>query len=331
MMRLSLMREVFKTVNEDWDCPFASALVKTWNNDRGRVKMYRASANFICFMWDKDTEYVARFNSSTEKKLSRLEGEIALINYLAEKKIPVARPVPSNSNKFIEEACTEYGTFFMSVFEKVHGRQRDIRELDQNGFFVWGKALGSLHRVCRDIPKHIGILRPSHEGLFESLARDYPSEDETELKEIEHIRRWMKGLDKDKNNYGMIHYDFELDNIIWNNKTPYIIDFDDSIYSWYVADIAYALRDLTDEGEKLNISDTRFCRFIDGYKSECDISNKELEQLPGFYRLHHFISYKIIERSLDLETGEDNPEWMNRLIEKLMRKKNCLYKGFGKN
>ena len=47
-----------------------------------------------------------------------------------------------------------------------------------------------------------------------------------------------------------IHFDFELDNIVWNTDKTGIIDFDDSAFYWFVADIAFALRDLYDDSVK---------------------------------------------------------------------------------
>lgn len=33
MMKLSLMKDVFETVNSDWDCELAKDLIKKWNHD----------------------------------------------------------------------------------------------------------------------------------------------------------------------------------------------------------------------------------------------------------------------------------------------------------
>lgn len=330
-MKLSLMKEVFKTVSADWDCRFASELVKGWDHDRNWIKMWRASANFICFLRNNTRDYVARFNSGAERKLSSLEGEINLINYLSSRDISVARPVLSNNHRYIEEAATSLGTFYTSVFDRITGERKDIRDMKNRHFYAWGKALGRLHKVCREIPKNMPIIRPSHEDIFEMFAEKFPGEDTAEVEAIKDIRCFLKSLEKNKNSYGIIHYDFELDNIIWNDEALSIIDFDDSLYSWFIADIAHALRDLTDEGKNLDFSDIRLIKFLDGYKDENGICPEELEKFPDFYRLHHFISCKRLERSIDLQPSSDNPEWMNALIKKLTETRNSMREGFINN
>jgi len=178
------------------------------------------------------------------------------------------------------------------------------------------------------MPREIEANRISHIDLLEEHIKEQHLTGSVELKEIEYLRNWLKTLEIRKDNYGLIHYDFELDNVIWNEKGLYTIDFDDSIYSWYVADIAYALRDLFDDGKQLNTDDERFLSFIKGYKKEKAISDEELLQMPDFYRLHHYISYKKLQRTIDLCVSEDNPAWMNDLIKKLTDIKDSYYKGF---
>jgi Ser/Thr protein kinase RdoA (MazF antagonist) len=99
-----------------------------------------------------------------------------------------------------------------------------------------------------------------------------------------------------KKNYGLIHYDFECDNLILKDDVFHIIDFDDSIYSFYVADIAYALRDIFDHG---NILDQNiFDRFVCGYKTATDIERDMLSQIPLFLKLHDLLTYIKLRRAL---------------------------------
>jgi len=103
-MKLSLMKDVFKTVNEDWDCELAGNLIKNWNHDKDWIKMWRASANFICFFRNQEKNYVVRFNRDSEKSINDLKAEIDLLNYFSLKNIKIAKPIISNNHKFIEES-----------------------------------------------------------------------------------------------------------------------------------------------------------------------------------------------------------------------------------
>ncbi|MBN2738702.1 MAG: phosphotransferase [Spirochaetales bacterium] len=328
MMKLSLMRDVFTTVNTDWDCELAAELAKNWKHDKAWIKMWRASANFICYLKNEEQHYVIRFNQDSERKLDHIESEIKLLHYLKSKDISIAEPVLSRNNKFIESKQTHYGKFFTCVFERVFGEQKEIGDLKKDDYITWGESLGELHKAFKGLPKVVEIHRISHIDMFEGYAQASQSTGSAESNEIEYLRKWLNTLNRNKENYGLIHYDFELDNIIWNENGVHIIDFDDSIYSWYVADIAYALRDVFFDSTKPDKDDERFLLFIKGYRKKNAISEEELIQMPVFYRLHNFISYKKLQRSIDLSVSENNPTWLNELIIKLTNIKDSYYKGF---
>jgi Ser/Thr protein kinase RdoA (MazF antagonist) len=86
------------------------------------------------------------------------------------------------------------------------------------------------------------------------------------LADLMWIKDRLNQLPADKAVYGMVHYDFESDNILWDKGKPGIIDFDDSSYYWYVADFAIALRELFNNRiEQINFNDRRFQAFLGGY------------------------------------------------------------------
>src|SRR2546430_7254258 len=62
--------------------------------------------------------------------------------------------------------------------------------------------------------------------------------------EFDHLTSFLSALTVTETNSGLIHGDFELDNLFWQDDTIALLDFDDCSYSWYVADVAFALRDL---------------------------------------------------------------------------------------
>ena len=54
-----------------------------------------------------------------------------------------------------------------------------------------------------------------------------------------------------QDNYGLIHYDFEPDNVFYdeNSQRCSVIDFDDAMYHWFMMDIVQALEAIRDEME----------------------------------------------------------------------------------
>ena len=52
----------------------------------------------------------------------------------------------------------------------------------------------------------------------------------------------LGALPVDRDRYGLIHFDFELDNLYWRDQTIGMLDFDDCAHYWYAADIAFWLK-----------------------------------------------------------------------------------------
>ena len=266
MMKLSLIKEVFETVNSDWECELAKSLILNWDHTKNWIKMWRASANFICFFKNLERQYVTRFNRNFERTFQELSAEIDLLNFLDSKNVRIAKPVLSRNNRYIEESDTSYGTFYSIVLERISGEQKEFESLELDEFYEWGKSLGTLHKVIKEKSKSVRIQRKTHSELLEGLLGEVPLRDEVEEIEVRRIKEWLNSLPINEINYGLIHYDFELDNLIWNSDGITIIDFDDCIYSWFIADIAYALRDLFQHDLKINFEDVRVAKFLAGYK-----------------------------------------------------------------
>jgi len=84
-------------------------------------------------------------------------------------------------------------------------------------------------------------------------ARDVIHPDETAVRrELGQIALSLGALPASPATSGLIHFDFELDNLVWRGEAVGILDFDDCAHYWYAADIAFALRDLFDGGADLD-------------------------------------------------------------------------------
>ncbi|CAH8245863.1 phosphotransferase [Paenibacillus melissococcoides] len=84
-------------------------------------------------------------------------------------------------------------------------------------------------------------------GWIEGLFIDSPQE-EAALAEAGLLREHFASLPVTKHNFGLVHYDFEYDNVFYDQTTHscHVIDFDDAMYHWYAMDIEQALASLRD-------------------------------------------------------------------------------------
>jgi Ser/Thr protein kinase RdoA (MazF antagonist) len=149
-----------------------------------------------------------------------------------------------------------------------------------------------------------------------NLARVFiPAANTALQQEWERLAAWAESLPTGPDHFGLIHYDFELDNLCWHEQDIGILDFDDASHNWYAADIAYALRDLFEGGVDFN--DHRFREFVTGYAQQHPVDEHLLEQTPMFLRLHSMHVFGRLSRALDLPAGAAIPPWLQRLNEKL--------------
>lgn len=312
MMKLSLMETFFTTVDDEWSSPVADEIASRWFSKPDSVKIMRASANFVSLITADQEHYTLRFNSEELRPIEALQSEIRLLLSLRNFDLPVQKPVKSLDGNFSELISTDLGRFTAVVFDFIPGEIKDPDTLSPEGFRIWGENLGKLHRTLSENQFTQSIHHPR---LLEQLKSAQPPTAQGS-KEQGALLEWISTLERTRENYGVIHYDFELDNLIWDeNGKVHIIDFDDSALSWYLADLAFALRDLWDAVPDLQ--DPRLTRFLSGYRAYKKLDPSVLAHLNGFLRLHDFLTYHRLLKAVDLEISSSHPQWLQQLYTKL--------------
>lgn len=314
MMRLSTLWSVDRTLDADGRSPLADRIAEQWEHDANTVRFVRSSANFVYRFSANGSERFLRFARNAERTRETIEGEIELLEWLAERGVSVARPVRSRSGNRIETIETSLGTFHAVAFERLLGRHRELGEMDAGCFHAWGAALGRLHAAMADYAGPALATRPSWRDHLDQARRYIPSDKATIRRELDEIAVAIEALPADRECCGLIHGDFELDNLVWpdqGNGTPGILDFDDGSRHWYAADLAFALRDLFDRGA--DPSDPSVGAFVRGYRAHFPLNDELLAAVPLFSRLSRLLTCTRLARSLDLPDRSDQPAWLRRL------------------
>lgn len=315
MMKLSTMWKVLKTVDEQWSCPLAEEILQRWRYDAGTVRFFRASANFVCVFRMDGRRHFLRFNTAEERAPGAVDAEVRLVDWLRRNGVRVAAPVPSENGHLVETVETGLGVVHAVVFAGLDGDHREIADCGPAEFRDWGRALGRLHSATKEYTDPSLEARPDWRDHL-NFARAFIGEEEYALlQEWQRLFDWAGGLPKGADDFGLIHFDFESDNLCWQDQQASILDFDDCARYWYMADIAYALRDLLAEG--VDPDHPKFQAFVDGY-AECHPVNQELlGQIPMFLRLHEMYLFGRLSRALDLKLNDEIPQWLQRLNAKL--------------
>ena len=318
MMKLNTMQAVVTTVDTQWESDLADELLRSWEHDGGRAKFWRASTNFVFFLKKAGRDHVLRFTHASERTAKTIGAELDYVNALAAHGLRVARPVPSLAGHLVESIETVQGIFHAVVFEALPGKSVDLEEMTPDQLVRWGQALGELHQAATHYTKP---GRPSWQDHLTMVAELVPATESSAQQEVARLTQELGQLACNPQNCGLIHYDFEPDNLIWHEGQPGIIDFDDCALYWYVADIALALSDLFgDRPSQVDFANTTFRHFIQGYRTIRAIEQDELAQIPLFLRMQNLVSFARLYRAVTPVNPAGELPWMPGLREKLTAK-----------
>jgi Ser/Thr protein kinase RdoA (MazF antagonist)/ribosomal protein S18 acetylase RimI-like enzyme len=310
MMKLSLMKQFFDTVDDNYRSPIADQIVKRWKHDEESCQIFRASANFICVFTNQGETYYLRLIN--ERDIKEMEAEVELLNYLKET-LAVAEPIMSIQGSYVERVETDLGVFYASVTREVKGKSLELETLTPKQFYTWGNNLGRLHETIKNNPKEKLYRKTWQEQLAQA---SHAIQDEKVLEVIQIIKKEMENLPITEANYGLIHFDFELDNLMWDEENKIsIIDFDDCSYHWFASDIIYALRDLMVD-HRLVVNDS-VKQFLIGYEKATSLDYDVFKQHKTLYGFHLIYTYARLLEAVDLDESSEQPKWMIQLIHKL--------------
>jgi len=314
MLKLNYLFENFDLARkcmELYECDMDSAdeLLRYFRISSNAIYPFRLKTDGrICFL---------RLSPADEKKLADIESEIYLIKWLNENGFPAMRPVPMKDGRLFGQISTDWGIYNVSCFEKVRGNSlEDIRGTLQivEGY---GNTLGELHALMKKYP--CAQKRRGHELLLEEIEERIQKYDAPEIirKEFEDVCRALDKLSMSTSEYGVIHYDFEPDNVFYDEKDGSfsVIDFDDAICCWYALDAVRAI-DALDEVAETEDTEEACRRFLEGYRRATNFTEEQLRSMPLMRRLVRLQEYTTVLHVLSAKV-KDMPEWMTDLRRKL--------------
>ena len=297
-------------------------LLGNWEYDKDNMDIlnyYRISANAIYPYNHNGKTFILRFYPWNEKAENEMEKELEFIQYLQKKEITVHEPVLSKEGKYLVKKDTPWGKYLACVFKRVEGKQLSQFEYCDDIIFGLGKTLGKFHKFSSEFKnvQKISCFDIIDEMEF-SIINKLKENEELFMGKIGEIKYIFQKLPKNKLNFGLVHYDFELDNIFYEetSKKYSIIDFGSSMYHWYTMDIEQSLTCLKEEKYFENDFEHTKTIFLEGYKTEYQVFEEEIKLFPIFRRFDDLRSYINLIDVVD-ETWDNKPEWMVNLREEL--------------
>ncbi|MBT3170842.1 MAG: phosphotransferase [Rhodospirillaceae bacterium] len=174
------------------------------------------------------------------------------------------------------------------------GLSAAVHDIGQT-FTQVGRLVGELHNHAANWPLPEGFQRHAWDvdGLtgeqpFWGRFWEFPGLDAAQRALLERARDTARddlfAIGQPKENYGLIHSDLNLDNMLLHDGRVMAIDFDDCGFGWHLFDLATIsiLFRGTDDYDQIHQS------LITGYRQVRDLSDELLELMPLFYLLRAF-------------------------------------------
>ena len=294
------------------DCAFAQVS----GHEGGRNRIMTVIGN-------GEKRYVLRISDLGDRNENDYLAETEFVRFLAENGAPVADVIPSVRGRLVEHLQADGKAAYVSLFAFAKGmliadngyRYRRGAPLSEY-FYNTGKALGAIHRLSKAYaPVH---RRPDYFDKYnmEYLNRLIPDEYGELKKAVARRLDAFRALPRDKDSYGLVHFDFSDGNWHIDMETGAItvFDFDNCMNCWYMFDLANLwihnegwTRHETDPRRRFALMRQCFDLQLQGYKTETDLP----EDMPQ--RLPLFIDMVLIENIADeleccAREGE-TPDW----------------------
>ena len=293
----------------------------------GYLQHYRISSNAVYpFLWQGNMHFL-RLSPVSEKMEVNLKGELEFLCYLQSRSYPAVIPVVSNSGGLIVTLDSIWGNYYASVFRGVDGIP--IEDTDCNGdiLFAYGKALGQLHLLSAEYSpeNRKWTYRDALIWIGKALKK-YRAPDKM-LTELDGVWQALDKLPQTNDTFGLVHYDFEPDNVFWDEKSQCCtaIDFEDGMYHFFLVDLEQALDALAENipADRQSIAKSTF---LQGYQSVKTLEPDYAEKLKLMRRFCNLYSYARLIRCVAEECSNE-PDWMVELRGKLHWKIELLESG----
>jgi Ser/Thr protein kinase RdoA (MazF antagonist) len=260
-----------------------------------------------------DLTTVLRVNRPGYHSYRAIESELAWIRALHEEQIVrTANVLPALNDSLVTIGKHLDGEQRHAVmFEWVAGTEPPSDRLVQD-FEELGVITARLHRHARS------WKRPE---WFTRFRWDY----ETSIGPRGHWGRWQDGmgLDRDQHaqlarldaalrdrlaafgtgdeRFGLVHADMRLANLLVDESSVTVIDFDDCGFSWFMYDLGSSLSFIEDDPRVPEMIDS----WVTGYRTEAPLSREDEAELPTFVLLRRLLLVSWISSHAETDLAQE--------------------------
>lgn len=258
--------------------------------------------------------FFLRITEASHKTYAHILGEVQWVSFLAQEGLHVSSPVRSVQGLLAEQIPFQDRLYTAVCYEGAPGQPAAECAADEGLFKRMGAFMGRMHRISKHyIHQDLSTKRPDWSAEADRVQRiGLPASEQDIAGLYRRLCGYISSLPVTADAYGLIHADFHYGNFFVNEGRLYLIDFDASRYSWFADDIAVAaffagiMRE--EEGTDKNTGHPWFQEpFLDGYRTEYDLDERWLREIPYFIKLREMGRYIKLFHACEGDLGRLHP------------------------
>lgn len=255
-------------------------------------EMFRCTAN--------QGEYFARITNY--KGYDEQLEEVTYTNYLYKEGLGVSPTIVSVNGKVVEKITFNNKEVLTVLYKSAVGKHLSKNQWNAKVLKELGRQIGKLHRLSRTFEeinptRYINDWYQNEEYAF----LKYIPEEESTIRDVAHeILTKIKNIPKDNSNYGLLHGDLWLENILVDrNLKLSMVDFQDCEKNFYIFDLAVPIYSAIEYsfvggGNIIEYGRGIAKAIIEGYQEENDLPKDMLDKLPLFIKLKEVFEYSLM-------------------------------------
>lgn len=287
-------------------------------------KYWEESFDSIKILWDNENlvfslkEKVFRITNFNHRNENEISSEVKLLKQLYINWASVVEVLPSSLWNFYEKNDEE--NYFITTFRKASWKIIDVQWHENSELIIteWWRTMWEIHKI---ISNNSTILDSSNrldwdeEIIIDKAEYLLPNEDSFILDILNKIMNSFNALDKNNNEYWLVHTDMRPRNFHYDNSKITHFDFDDISNNWFIYDIAvstfHEIEQYETENERTIFMENFLNKFIGWYLKEKEIKWIYLEYFIDFMKIRLIYAYIDYYKRLKIK-------WIDSWKEKML-------------
>lgn len=235
--------------------------------------------------------------------------------FLASRTAPVAGPVKSRGDRWIEVVPDGDRVYIAVAFEKAPGLLAETMSADDWNsalFEALGRTVGQCHRAAVDYAPPAVLLRPlwdASQNCFHPQAELIKAAPDV-LEKYRQAQAAVRELPTPREAFGLCHMDLHFGNFFVDVPARRItlFDFDDCARGWFMMDIAMLLFDglvVFNPPDRAAFGARLLTHLLRGYTTHMSVSAAQVCELPRFLKLVEIGVYIMIAEFYDPQNADD--------------------------